>query len=359
MSLLNLFALLLCGYSLFCAAAIAVTHFGAEAYRHQAQARAMGCLLLAALAGLQAAHAAELALGTAATQHPLYQIALFTVAPAFYLFSAPLLGAGQAKGPAGWRFWHAVSALLAPACPPGLARPLAFLIGAGYLVWLGWRLYGLRQVRERFPAEMLLLGTALAIAAAMAVSALLPGLLPPAVFTPLYACAIGLALLLVQVTLGLRPQLGAEVQAEAQARYQSSTLAHVDVEAALVRLAQLMGQERVFADPDLSLASLAGMLGVSGHQLSELLNNRLGKSFARVVRERRVEAAKELLCRQPGTSVLSVGMSVGFTSQSNFYEAFREIEGSTPGQYRKLNLKRPATPATPAETRSGACLPPE
>jgi AraC-like DNA-binding protein len=33
--------------------------------------------------------------------------------------------------------------------------------------------------------------------------------------------------------------------------------------------------------------------------------------------------------------VLSIGLCVGFTSQSNFYEAFREIEGSTPGQYRK------------------------
>jgi AraC-like DNA-binding protein len=34
--------------------------------------------------------------------------------------------------------------------------------------------------------------------------------------------------------------------------------------------------------------------------------------------------------------VLAVGLNVGFTSKSNFYEAFREIEGMTPGQYRKL-----------------------
>lgn len=349
MSLLNLFALLLSGYSLFCAAAIAVSHFGGEAYRQQPQARAMGCLLLVALAGLQGAHAADIWAGGGWTEHPAYRVALFTVAPAFHLFSAPLLGGEGGRSLAGWRLWHALPALMAPACPAGLARPLAFLIGGGYLAWLGWRLVGLRQARERFPAEAVLLGTALAIAVAMAVSALLPGLLPPAVFTPLYACAIGLALLLVQVTLGLQPQLGAEVQAEAQARYQSSTLAHVDVEAVLARLDDLLQQESVFADPELSLASLAAMLGVSGHQLSELLNSRLGKGFARVVRERRVQVAKERLCRRPGASVLSVGMSVGFTSQSNFYEAFREIEGSTPGQYRKLHLKRPAASAEGVE----------
>ncbi|MGE8357156.1 MAG: helix-turn-helix domain-containing protein, partial [Microvirgula sp.] len=40
---------------------------------------------------------------------------------------------------------------------------------------------------------------------------------------------------------------------------------------------------------------------------------------------------------EPSASVLSVGLSVGFSSQSTFYEAFREIEGMTPGQFRKLH----------------------
>jgi AraC-like DNA-binding protein len=93
----------------------------------------------------------------------------------------------------------------------------------------------------------------------------------------------------------------------------------------------------VYVDPELSLAGLAGRLGLSSHQLSELVNSRLGKGFSRYLRERRVDAAKAMLLAEPKASVLSVGLSVGFTSQSNFYEAFREIEGSTPGQYRKLN----------------------
>jgi AraC-like DNA-binding protein len=81
---------------------------------------------------------------------------------------------------------------------------------------------------------------------------------------------------------------------------------------------------------------LAERLGLSTHQLSELLNARLGKSFSRYLREHRVAAAKAMLCDEPTASVLSVGLNVGFTSQSNFYEAFREIEGMTPGQFRKL-----------------------
>lgn len=98
-----------------------------------------------------------------------------------------------------------------------------------------------------------------------------------------------------------------------------------------------MNADRIYTDPELSLPTLALRMGVTAHQLSELLNSRLGKSFSRYLREQRIGAAKAMLCHEPSASVLSVGLSVGFTSQSNFYEAFREIEGTTPGQYRKLN----------------------
>ena len=87
---------------------------------------------------------------------------------------------------------------------------------------------------------------------------------------------------------------------------------------------------------------LAARLDLSPHQLSELLNTRLGKGFARYVREQRVEAAQTMLRDEPAASVLSVGLSVGFSATSNFYDAFREIAGTTPGQYRKLQRRSPA-----------------
>lgn len=100
-----------------------------------------------------------------------------------------------------------------------------------------------------------------------------------------------------------------------------------------------MSTDRIYMDSELSLPNLAESLALSPHQLSELLNTKLGKSFSRYVRELRVSAARNMLCNEPSASVLSVGLSVGFTSQSNFYEAFREIEGMTPGQFRKLHAK--------------------
>ncbi|MGY0193871.1 helix-turn-helix domain-containing protein [Leptothrix sp. BB-4] len=334
---------LLAGYSLFCALAIALTHFGGEANRGQGAARVMGLLLLAALAGLQGVHVVALQGDGAWTDAVAYRAALFVVAPCFFLYSRSLL---SPKAGDEWRavdLVHVAPVGLSLVMPGAWARSMAFVVGAGYLLWLGRRLLALRAERARFQVEVLLLGVTFLVAVAVAVLGLLPGALPGVLseqaFTGLYAAAIGLAFLLVQVTLHLRPQLEAEVREVVRAGYAQTTLGSVDCDAALGRLQELMAGGRLYADADLSLASLAARLGLNAHQLSELLNSRLGKSYARYVREQRVEAAKAMLRDEPTASVLSVGLSVGFATQSNFYDAFREIEGTTPGQYRKLTLR--------------------
>lgn len=336
-------AILLAGYSLFCALSIAASLLTGNALRERADARAMGVVLLAALAGLQLVHLSPLRSGPDWTGTAAYRVALFAVAPAFHLFSRAVL---QPLAPAarGWRLaLHALPLPIAPWLPPAVAQPAAFLIGAGYLLWLGRELFALRAARAHFRAEIALLGTALALAAGVAVIALTPSLLARDSFIALYACAIGLAFLLVQTALARRPDLPAEVQeaAQTQAAYAHSTLGRVDCDDALARLAALMDAERLFVDPELSLPALAQRLDLSTHQLSELLNARLGKGFTRYLRERRVAAARTMLVGEPTASVLSVGLNAGFNSQSTFYEAFREIEGMTPGQYRTLHGQPP------------------
>lgn len=353
-------SLLLIGYALFSATAMAITHVLHDQYAEWPLSRAMGLTLLAALSALQVAHLSWLQWGLPWHDTLGYRVALFAVAPSFYLFTRPIL---QPRAPSLSRSalaGHALPLLVCVWLPTSVALPLAFVVGVGYLVWLGRGLWPLRAERARFHLEMGLLGLACALAVGVAVLALWPASgsaktsLPvggPAFFQ-LYASAIGLALLLVQITLGRRPHLPADVQEAARevtpesgqspmsaspTSYASTTLARVDCDAALTQLDRLMQSEQIYADPDLSLGGLASQLGLSSHQLSELLNARMGKSFARLVRERRLAAAKAMLVAEPSASVLSVGLSVGFTSQSNFYEAFREIEGMTPGQYRKLN----------------------
>jgi AraC-like DNA-binding protein len=333
------FAILLTGFSLVSALILALTHFSGDQYRDQWRSRVMGWVLLLALSCLQLAHFAWLYLDQDWIASLLYRMTLYVVAPAFFLFSEPLL---QPQARAGFhvsQFSHLIPILISPFLPAGIALPLAFVIGAGYLAWLARSLIALRQDRANYQTEIVLLGAVLLIAIGASLLGLAQAAIPDKPFFSVYAIAIGVAFFLVQVTLGRRPQLTAEVREAVQASYASSTLHNVDCTTALTQLDRLMRTDRVYTDPDLSMPSLAERLGLSGHQLSELLNNRLGKGFSRYLREQRVSAAQMMLVDEPTASVLSVGLSVGFTSQSNFYEAFREVAGTTPGQYRKLQVK--------------------
>lgn len=332
-------ALLLIGFSVVSALLLAVTHFRTANYSEQPVARSMGLLLLAALAGLQIAHWGWLYLDRSWVDAALYRILLFTVAPAFWAFSQQLLKAQAFAGFDPRFLIHALPIAIAPWLAGEIVLPLAFAVGAGYLIVLARDIHRLRMQRDEYTKEIALLGTIFAIAVGVALLGILQTQLPGKLFFILYAIAIGLAFLLVQMALGLRPQLSVEVTETAKAAYGNSTLTRVDCPAALDRLAALMDGERTYEDPELSLAGLAECLGLTPHQLSELVNVHLGKNFSRYLREIRVAAAGRMLCAEPSASVLSVGLSVGFSAQSNFYEAFREIEGMTPGQYRKLRLK--------------------
>jgi len=99
-----------------------------------------------------------------------------------------------------------------------------------------------------------------------------------------------------------------------------------------------MEVEKAFADEELSLKDLAGDLGISPHQLSQILNERIRKNFSTFVNEYRIDEAKKLLVEEPDRSILSVGIAAGFNSNTTFITAFSKHVGVSPGQYRKHNL---------------------
>ena len=88
-----------------------------------------------------------------------------------------------------------------------------------------------------------------------------------------------------------------------------------------------MNDEKIFADEELTLPSLADELGISAHQLSEILNREIKKNFNTFINEYRVKEAKELLVDEPGRSILSVGIAAGFviTSYSIHYTKLYEL----------------------------------
>ena len=334
-------ALLFTGYSIFYAVSLSLTHFYSENYTEQRLAQVMGIILISVLASLQLSHflflldSGHLGNGSSFIHTPYYVALLLLVAPTFYLFSKPLLTANSDFNPL--QLLHFTPVMLAFLLPHNMAMQVAFGLGGLYLSWLGIRLYVLRQQRLHFRIELLMLGLAFVIAVLALILGLILPIISEKLFFTLYACAIGLAFLMINLVLSYAPQLSNDVVEAAREAYATSTLSNIDCDKSLQDLQQLMQQKKLYQENTVDLYTVASELGLTNHQLSELINTRLGKSFSRLMREYRVEAAKILLTTTPSSSVLSVGLNVGFTSQSNFYEAFREIVGTTPGKYRKLN----------------------
>ncbi len=330
--------LLLIGFSVCAAVLLLIASFTIYASTGQGRlGRISGRILVGGLALLQVFHWLGLTGWVDWVGSPVYVVLLYIVAPAFYLFFRGALQVQAAERP-----WHLVfyaPALVAAWVAPAIAIPLSFLIGTLFAVHLAVLVLRLRSQRQRFRIEIFALSAFALIALAILLLGIASPLFGPRAFTVGYASMIGLSSMLAIHVLLHFPDIASKTVEAVATTYAVSTLDRVDREQTLVRLKTLMG-EHVFADETLNLSSLAGMLDLSPHQLSELINTHFGVGYSRYIREHRIAAAQRMLIAEPAASVLSVGLAVGFTSQSNFYTAFREITGEVPGRYRSRQAAR-------------------
>lgn len=294
--------------------------------------------LVAALMAIQIGHLLYFQDRTEPLTTFYYRIGLFAAPSSFYFFARWAILPTEQMRTNSLLHLLPISLIFVPYLEVSL--PILFTIGVAYSLWLGHLVWGLRDRRKQFLFEFGYFG----VMSVLAVLVLALGFAIPYVddawFYYFYNVAIGLGIAIMLVALVVNPNLLGELAEAARARYGTSTLGDVDVESCIQKLERHMIEGKAYLNPDLSLSSLAADVGISSHQLSELINTKLGMGFSRYVRERRVEAAKALLVAAPSQSILSVSLDTGFRSQSAFYAAFKEMTGQSPGDYRSANIVR-------------------
>jgi len=119
-----------------------------------------------------------------------------------------------------------------------------------------------------------------------------------------------------------------------KAQYEKTKLKGLEVDNIIIRLNELMEDEKVFAVEGLTLAHLADELDISPHQLSEILNEKLNKNFNSYINEHRINESKKLLIDEPGRSITSISSAVGFTSNTTYSTVFTKNTGCSPREYR-------------------------
>lgn len=330
--------MLLIGFSIISSIMLVFTHLRLPVFQGKRLAQIAGLVLLFGLALIQVSHLLFMQGQNALVESPIYTSVLFLVSPAFYFLSREFFQVKNSYHPLMWL--HLAPLFISFVLPQKLILPFAFFTGTAYVVWLLKIVYDLRSQRQRFKLEFLSLVAMMVVASLVLVLGILLPLISDTVFYPSYAFLLGLAFIVIVYTLLAFPNVTNNVVEAAQAVYVNSTLTKLDSDALVLKLRQLLEVDKLFKQDSLSLSLLADQLEINSHQLSELINTRFAKSFSQLLREYRINEAKRLLIDEPNASVLSIGLSTGFTSQSNFYSAFKEITGMAPGNYRKSNNKK-------------------
>jgi AraC-like DNA-binding protein len=119
-------------------------------------------------------------------------------------------------------------------------------------------------------------------------------------------------------------------------KYGKSGLSADKAEACHRSLLRLMAEKRPYTDPDLTLAGLADMLGVTAHNLSEVINTRTGQTFFDFINQYRVDKVTADLADpdKRHLKLLAVAFEAGFNSKSSFNSIFKRITGQTPSDFR-------------------------
>lgn len=336
MDIVNAVAAVLAGFSITSAFILLIAYwFFLPLMRKTLLSKLICASVLGSLMLLQGCHFYYFLSGYDALNSRPYITLLIIVPLSFYLFSRIVLFQEEYYKPR--QLIHFLPLALSFLLPKSLVPTIAFILGTFYTLWLASRLYILREERSRFTVEI----SFFSMFAVMAVIALLLGLFSPLIehdlFYAAYSTSISIAMVAVVAALLIFPELLEDVVAVTERAYSSTKLQNVDATEKLSQLTCLMEQDHIYKDENVSLAKVGEMIQLSTHQLSELINSSYGKNFPSLVREYRVEAAKQQLLKEPDTSMLVIGLETGFKSQSAFYTAFKEITGISPGAYRKLH----------------------
>jgi AraC-like DNA-binding protein len=118
-------------------------------------------------------------------------------------------------------------------------------------------------------------------------------------------------------------------------KYASKKIEDSDANQLIFELKKVMEKHQFHKNTNIKLKDIAKEMQISIHQLSQLLNDNLGKSFAFFINEYRIEEAKKLLKENNNFTLEAIGFEAGFSSKSNFYATFKKLVGKTPSAFQK------------------------
>lgn len=120
-------------------------------------------------------------------------------------------------------------------------------------------------------------------------------------------------------------------------KYEKSGLSNTELLAIHKNLTQLMENEKLYKNSELTLAELSQKLNLHSNILSQVINSAEGKNFYDYINYQRVEEFKKIIVLPENQkfTLLSLAFECGFNSKTAFNRNFRKVTGVSPSEYLK------------------------
>ena len=124
-------------------------------------------------------------------------------------------------------------------------------------------------------------------------------------------------------------------------KYQKSSLSDERKDSILAKIKKEMEGNMYFTNNLASLSGLSKQINESSHHVSQVINEKLNKSFFELLAYYRVDHAKKLIRddKEVKLTVEELTELVGYNSKSSFNIAFKKYTMKTPSEYRKASGK--------------------
>jgi len=125
-------------------------------------------------------------------------------------------------------------------------------------------------------------------------------------------------------------------------KYAHSSLKEEEASRIEGALSTIMQKEKLFLDSGLTIDTLATKLNTSRHHLSQVLNERLKKTYGDFVTDLRLEESRRRLSDRANYrfTIAAIALDSGFSSVSSFNDVFKKRYGVTPSKFRDEHLNK-------------------
>ncbi|MBX2827445.1 MAG: helix-turn-helix domain-containing protein [Flavobacteriaceae bacterium] len=121
-------------------------------------------------------------------------------------------------------------------------------------------------------------------------------------------------------------------------KYGTLKLSKDRIQAINMDINKVIEKDKVFLEPELTLASFAGKFDSKPYIISQVINTIYGKSFQDFINSHRIEYAKRLLKKNPDYKIIHIAFDSGFKSKATFNQHFKNKTGCTPTEFKTKAL---------------------